>query len=95
VRYTDGTTVNLGDVVNVPVPTGSAKARVVMLGATYEHLELEPGFLAWVKEEKVLGQDSVVVEWMGSNPLAHDDPRFAPVGNYMFSPIDEHITRDA
>ena len=94
-RYTDGTSVNLGDVVNVPVPSGTAKARVVMLGATYEHLELEAGFLAWVKEARVLAADAVVVEWLDANPLAHNDPRYAPVGNYMFSPIDEHITRDA
>jgi hypothetical protein len=36
-----------------------------------------------------------VVEWIGANPLAHDDPRYAPVGNYMFSPLDEWVTRDA
>jgi hypothetical protein len=66
-----------------------------MLGATYEHLQLEPGFLAWVKEERVLAPNAVIVEWLGENPLSHNDPRYAPVGNYMFSPIDEHITRDA
>ena len=94
-QYTDGTPVNLGDVVNVPMPNGNVKARVVMLGASYEHLEIDPGFVAWVKEEKSLAPNAVVVEWMGVNPLAHNDPRYAPVGNYMFTSIDECITRDA
>jgi hypothetical protein len=85
----------LGDVVSVPVPGGRAKARVVMLGETYEHLDLEPRFISWVKEDKVLKPTSIVVEWLGANPLAHDDPRYAPVGNYMFSPLDEWVTRDA
>jgi hypothetical protein len=94
-KYRDGADVRLGDVVNVPVPGGTAKARVVMLGETYEHLDIEPGFITWVKKDKVLKPTSIVVEWLGANPLAHDDPRYAPVGNYMFSPLDEWVTRDA
>jgi hypothetical protein len=92
--YHDGTTIRLGDVVNVPVPGGSAKARVVMLGETYEHLlDIDASFIAWVKKDRVLEPKSVVVEWLDANPLAHDDPRYAPVGNYMFSPLDEWVTR--
>jgi hypothetical protein len=94
-RYRDGAEVRLGDVVNVPVPGGTAKARVVMLGETYEHLDIEPSFVAWVKKDKVLEPASIVGEWLGANPLAHDDPRYAAVGNYMFSPLDEWVTRDA
>ena len=94
-RYRDGSTVRLGDVVNVPVPSGTAKAQVVMLGETYEHLDIDSNFIAWVKKDKVLEPTSIVVEWIGANPLAHDDPRYAPVGNYMFSPLDEWVTRDA
>jgi hypothetical protein len=94
-QYHDGSTVMLGDVVSVPVPTGNAKARVVMLGATYEHLDIEAGFLAWVKRDNVLEPSSIVIEWIDANPFAHDDPRYAPVGNYMFSPLDEWVTRDA
>ena len=66
-QYHDGSTVTLGDIVNVPVPTGTARARVVMLGESYEHLDIDPNFL----------------------------PKYAPVGNYMFSPLDEWVTRDA
>jgi hypothetical protein len=94
-KYQDGSTVNLGDIVRVPVPGGTARARVVMLGDTYHHLNLDESFLSWVKEERKLGATSIVLEWLGSNPFSHNDPRYAPVGNYMFSPVDEHVERDA
>ena len=94
-QYQDGSTVTLGDLVSVPVPGGTAKARVVMLGATYEHLDIDPEFVAWVKREKVLESSSIVIEWVDGNPLAHHNPRYAPVGNYMFSPVDEWVKRDA
>ena len=94
-RYHDGSTVMLGDIVNVPVPAGTAKARVVMLGETYEHLDIDARFVSWVKKGKVLEASSVVVEWVDGNPFAHDDPRHAPAGNYIFSPLDQWITLDA
>jgi hypothetical protein len=94
-KYADGVTIQLGDVVSVPIPAGEAKARVVMLGDTYEHLDLDAAFLRWVTSDKVLETRSVVVEWIGPNPLAHDDPRYAPAGNYLFSPADQHLKRVA
>jgi len=94
-RYHDGFLVSLGDVVNVPIPSGTAKARVVMLGETYEHLDISDQFLTWVKRDRVLEPTSIVVEWLEGNPFAHTDPRYAPVGNYMFSALDEWVTRDA
>jgi hypothetical protein len=93
--YIDGSQLSLGDIVSVPVPKGAAKARVVMLGDTYEHLDIDPTFVAWVKAERRLGEKSVVIEWIGPNPLAHEDPRYAPVGNYMFTPVDEWMKHDA
>jgi hypothetical protein len=90
-RYHDGSQVALGDLVEVPIPNGTARARVVMLGDTYEHVDVEPGFLSWVKSERVLRADSVVIEWVGENPFAHNDPKYAPVGNYMFTAIDEDV----
>ncbi len=80
--------------MHVPVPEGTAKARVVMLGDTYEHLDIDPRFVTWVKTERELKEDSIVVEWIGQNPLAHEDPCYAPVGNYMFTPVDEWVKRD-
>jgi hypothetical protein len=93
-KYRDGTTVMLGDLVDVPVPKGTTKARVVMLGETYEHLDIDPKFVEWVKTDKLLERTSIVIEWIEGNPFAHDNPRWAPVGNYMFSPLDEWVTRD-
>jgi hypothetical protein len=93
-KYHDGSNITLGDIVSVPVPSGTAKARIVMLGETYEHLNIDPQFLSWVTTSKVLQKSSVVIEWIDSNPFAHDDPRYAPVGNYMFSPVDEWLVRE-
>ena len=90
-KYHDGTTITLGDVVTVPVPDGTAKARVVMLGETYEHMDIDAQFLDWVKAEKTLDAEAIVIEWIDANPFAHDDPNFATVGNYMFSPVDQWV----
>jgi len=57
--------------VSLPVPTGQALARVVMLGDTLEHHGLSAEFLDWVHSAKVLASSSVVVEWLGSNPFAY------------------------
>jgi len=43
--YHDGTTAKLGDVVDVGMAVGAARARIVMLGDTYEHLDIDPDFL--------------------------------------------------
>jgi len=94
-RYHDGSLITLGDIVNVSVPGGTGKARVVMLGDTYEHLDIEREFVDWVEQDRVLETSSIVVEWLDNNPFAHSDPRYAPVGNFMFLEPDEHITHDA
>lgn len=93
-KYYDGSEIALGDVVTVPIPSGTARARVVMLGDTYEHLKIDPQFLAWVKTDNVLQRSSIVIEWIGSNPFAHNDKRYAPVGNYMFTTVDEWVKRE-
>lgn len=90
-KYCDGTDVNLGDVVSVPTPDGAAKARVVMLGDTYAHLNIDSEFVEWVERDRVLERSSVVVEWLGQNPFAHEDPQYAPVGDYMFTALDEDL----
>lgn len=84
-NYHDGSPVKLGDIVAVLMPAGSARARVVMLGDSREHLDLDEGFVEWVESEKLLDPSQVIVEWMGQNPLAHNHPEYAPVGNYMFT----------
>jgi hypothetical protein len=95
VNYHDGSRISLGDVVMVLIgPDRYERARVVMLGDTYEHLDIDTKFVSWVKKDKVLEQSSVIVEWIGPNPFAHNDSRYAPVGNYMFSAADEGLRRD-
>jgi hypothetical protein len=94
-KYCNGSAIMLGDIVSVCMPSGIEKARVVMLGDTYEHLDIDKQFLSWVKMEKVLEETSIVIEWLGNNPLAHDDPQYAPVGNYMFTTVDECVEKDA
>ncbi|MGY3265491.1 hypothetical protein [Lysobacter sp. HA35] len=61
-KYSDGSEVRLGDLVSVPVPTGSALARVVMLGDSGEHLPIDSAFLQWVQSGRVLARESVVIE---------------------------------
>ena len=91
-QYINERMVCLGDIVSVPVgPSRTARARVVMLGESGAHLEIEEEFLVWVIAEKLLDQRSIVVEWIDGNPFAHNDPRYAPVGNYMFTPVDDHV----
>ncbi len=93
-NYSDGTRVMLGDLVSLPVGAGkSATARVVMLGDTYEHLPLEDAFLSFVLRDKILRPTAVAVEWIGSNPFAHDDPSLAPVGGYMTTDVDADVCR--
>jgi len=94
-RYFDGSEVGLGDIVRVPVPNGESKARVVMLGDTYAHSDIDEQFLSWVKESRTLRASSIVIEWLGENPFAHQDPKYAPVGNFMFTDVDEFVVRDA
>jgi hypothetical protein len=92
-KYADGSTVTLGDIVTISLADGGAKARVVVLGDTREHLAVDESFLEWIESEKLLDPTQVVVEWLDRNPFAHNDPRYAPVGNYMFTDLDESVTR--
>jgi hypothetical protein len=95
-KYHDGSPVKLGDVVIIPLQDCAAKARIVMLGDTREHLDIDKQFLEWVERDKtVLEPSYVVVEWVDRNPLAHNDPQYAPVGNYMFTQLDKCVTHDA
>jgi len=41
-----------------------------------------------VTTERKLSPTEIVVEWIEANPLAHNDPQSAPVGNYMFLSLD-------
>ena len=94
-KYSDGSPVRLGDIVTILLADGGAKARVVMLGDTREHLSIDEGFIEWVESENLLDPSQVVVEWIDGNPLAHDNPQYSPVGNYMFTGLDCCVAHDA
>jgi len=92
-KYSDGSIVALGDIVTIPLQNGLHDARIVMLGDTFEHLNLDEAFVNWVKTDKILGEASIAVQWIGDNPLAHKDPRYAPVGDIMFTSMDEDFVK--
>ena len=49
-NYYDGIRIALGDVVSVPVGLDKyERARAVMLGDTYEHLDIDVKFVACLK----------------------------------------------
>ena len=91
-RYRDGQEARLGDVLMVPVPSGNHRARLVMLGDSREHIDIDEQFLAWVNSSAVLAPTSVVIEWLQGNPFAHKNQSFAPVGQYMFTVLDEDVS---
>lgn len=91
-RYTNGTEIRLGDIVFLDVPDGYHQAKVVMLGDTGAHLEIDQEFLEWAQQESLISKSTIVVEWVGDNPFKHNNTKYAPVGNYMFTGIDEYIT---
>ena len=92
-NYHDGSPAKLGDIVAVRLADRTAKARVVLLGDTREHLDVESEFIEWAESEKLFDPSQVVIEWIDQNPLAHSDPQYAPVGNYMFTGLDCCVTR--
>jgi hypothetical protein len=94
-KYDDGTVVRLGDIIQIPMQHETSTARVVMLGDTQAHLAIDESFRAWAVAKRMLDADAVVVEWVGKNPLAHDDPGYAPIGDYMFTRLDGCIRKTA
>lgn len=94
-EYDDGSLISLGDIVAISMPSGDKKARVVMLGDTYAHLDIDKEFVKWVEQERFLGASQIVVEWLDRNPFAHTDPQYSPVDNFMFTEADEDVIRVA
>ena len=83
-KYKCGTDVKLGDEIMVEyAPNRESLARVVAIGLDLVIDDIDQAFYSWAKNEAIIDKDTVVVEWVGANPLSHDDPNHAPVGNYM------------
>ena len=74
----------LGDEIIVEYGPGQeALARVVAIGMDLVIDGIDQGFYSWAKSEAIIDKDTVVVEWIDTNPLSHNNPDYAPVGNYM------------
>ncbi len=83
-KYHCGTDVMLGDMIMVSYgPDQESLARVVAIGIDMAANDIDESFYSWAKSESFIDKNTVVVEWIGSTPLAHSDPNYAPVGNYM------------
>lgn len=74
----------LGDELMVEYgPHQKALARIVAIGLDQVVQDIELRFYEWAKGQGIIDETSVVVEWIGVNPLEHDNPKWAPVGRYM------------
>ena len=83
-KYPCGTEVMLDDEIMVEHGPGQKSlARVVAIGVSRATPDIDRSFYDWAKDKDIINGTSVVVEWLGTNPLAHNDPNFAPVGKYM------------
>ena len=92
-KYADGSIARLGDIVSIQLFDGPHEGKIVMLGDTLEHLNLDSEFVKWVVSERLIEKDFVAIQWTGKNPLEHHDPNFAPVGDILFTGLDESIRK--
>ena len=90
-KYFDGQTVKLGDYVSLTMPDGRETFKVVMLGDSGEHLNLDQQFISWATEESLVTSNSIIVQWIKENPYKHNDPKYAPVGDELFVDISEDV----
>ena len=80
-HYEDGQIVRLGDVINIGLADGVHRARVVLLGETGTFVDIDEKTAEWAIESKHVDKNSIMPVWIDGNPLAHSDPRYAPVAN--------------
>lgn len=74
----------IGDEIMVQYGPGQeALARVVAIGLDLVIDKIDQAFYSWAKSEAIINKDTVVVEWVDTNPLSHNNPNYAPIGNYM------------
>lgn len=82
-KYENGQRVMLGDVVKVGLHNGDQAGRVVIIGDTGEYADLDPRTAQCSLESGHVGDQGIMVEGVESHPLAHDDPKHAPVSNTL------------
>ena len=82
-KYEDGQTVMLGDIVRVDLHDCDHVGRVIMIGDTGEYDGVDARTAKWALESGHVGKQNILLEWVEPNPLAHDDPKYAPVSNTL------------
>jgi hypothetical protein len=83
-KYSCGTEVMLGDEIMASYgPEQESLARVIAIGLDLAVENIDRKFYDWAKEEGIISDESVIIEWKDENPMAHNDPNYSPVGNYM------------
>lgn len=83
-KYECGTEVKLGDeIMSGYGPGKESLAKVVAIGTDLVIDEIDQDFYSWARTEGIIDNETVVIEWLESNPLEHNDPKYSQVGNYM------------
>ena len=82
-KYDDGQTVMLGDIVRVDLHDGDHVGRVIIIGDTGEYGGVDARTAKWALESGHVGKQNIMLEWCENNPLAQDDPNYAPVSNTL------------
>ena len=80
-QYEDGQIVRLGDIIDIGLADVVHRARVVLLGESGIYAGIDEKTAERAIESKHVGKNSVMAVWIDKNPLAHSDPRYAPVAN--------------
>lgn len=74
----------MGDEILVTCgPEKKSLGRVIAIGLDLVWCGIDKSFYDWAKKDKVINDDTVVIEWIEENPFAHNNPKYAPTGNYM------------
>lgn len=82
-KYEDCQTVMLGDIVRLDLHDGDHTGRVIMIGDTGEYDGIDAQTANWALESGHVGKQNIMLEWVELNPLAHNDPKYAPVSNTL------------
>lgn len=84
-KYNCGTEVMLGDILLTSHGENlESETRVVGIGTQSFSPSIDSQFIQWAIGDNLIKDNTVIIEWVGENPYAHNDLKFAPVGNQVF-----------
>lgn len=83
-KYDCGTEVMIGDEIMVAHGTDKESlAIVVAIGRYLVSDGIDKQFYSWARNEEIIEENTVVIEWLQANPSEDDNPNYSPVGDYM------------